>query len=349
MRFFIATRKSIYRICFLASIFLVTALMVVSCQDDDPPSTQKAESSVFYDNPAEASLITSDIALFWNVYDQSNNDFQPTTFKTDYFDAGTEALELFFDAKIKNVNNLTNNLNNVGLNSYYKAIRENSLNLDAVTAEIYNGFTRLKELYPGAVYSDVVFVIGALATGGTVVRNGQMVIGTEMFSKDETTPLDGLNHWQKEVVKDQSFLTSIVIHELIHVQQANHNLNSQGILAKKTLLDRAVTEGVADYITFLVLGDFFNEFIHDFANPIEANLWDEFKAEMGGNDIANWLYNASNTTVDRPADLGYYIGFKMAEYYYDKTPNKAEAIRRLIELKSGSELLTVSEYDKKFD
>ncbi len=328
-------------------ILILMFVIVASCKEDDEQPINKQPT--FYDNPEDASIITSDIALFWQIYDASSNTFEPTAFKSDYFDAGTTALRLFFESKIKNVTKLTSNLNNVGINDYYKAIRSNTENLNDISTELLNGFKTLKTKYPDAVFSDVVFVIGALSTGGTVVKNGQMVIGTEMFSKDDDTPLNALNYWQKQVVRDRSFLSSIVIHELMHVQQARHNLDGSGLLSKNTLLDRAVNEGVADFVTFLVLGNFFNDFIHDFANPIEQTLWEEFKVDMEGTDISAWLYNAGSATADRPGDLGYYVGFKMAEYFYQKQSNKDDALKTLLELDSGDQLLILSEYDKKFD
>lgn len=342
-------RRLIYRLPLKTLLFfgvLIVVLHFTGCGDDQPGPSESAIT--FFNNPTEASIITSDIDLFWKVYDESNSNYSASIFRTSYFEAGTEALELFFTQKVKNASKLTNVLSDPGINKYYEAIRPNTENLNNATDDIYMAFNDLKALYDEAVFSDIVFVIGALSTGGTLVKNGQMVIGSEMFVKDDNTPLEGLPLWQSQVVRDKSFLVSIVIHELIHVQQANVNRSGNGILSKNTLLDKAVTEGVADFVTDIVLGKFFNQFIHDYGNPREKELWEEFELEMNGNQHNNWLYNFGSST-DRPGDLGYYIGYKVAEYFYDQQQDKITALKTILELESGKQLLAISKYDTKFD
>lgn len=325
----------------LSAVFL----LAVGCSSED----EQPVSDSFYDNLEDVSVITSDISLFWKVFDAAEDSFDAETFQNDYFRSGTEALELFFDQKVKNASKLSNVLNNPDIRNYYLDVRPNTENLDNAANQVFSGFSKLKQLYSEAVFSDIVFVIGALSTGGTVVKNGQMVIGTEMFSVDENTPLGGLNDWQRTVVKNQAFLPSIIIHELIHVQQFRLTLETgNSILNGKSLLDQSLSEGIADFVTDLILGSFFNDFIHEFANPVEADLWKEFELEMNGTDVSRWLYNGSNFG-DRPGDLGYYIGYKIAEHFYDKADDKPAALKTILEVRNGEDFLTLSGYADKFD
>ena len=326
-------------------VFIAVFLLTTGCDNDDNPAPTPY---LFYDNPEEASMITSDIALFWKTFDASGSNFTSPTFRNDYFWSGTEALGLFFEQKIKNASKLSNILNDPAIRDYYLGVRANTENLENTTNEIFSGFFRLKQLYDEAVFSDIVFVIGALSTGGTVVKNGQMVIGTEMFSTDDNTPLDGLNEWQRKVVRNQTFLSSIVIHELIHVQQFRIKLETgDSIVDGNSLLDQALSEGIADFVTYLVLGRFFNDFIHDYADPIEADLWKEFESEMEGTNVSRWLYNGSNSG-GRPGDLGYYLGYKIAEHFYNQSSDKTAALKTILEVRDGQQFLALSGYRDKF-
>ncbi|MDN5214307.1 DUF2268 domain-containing putative Zn-dependent protease [Fulvivirgaceae bacterium BMA12] len=326
-------------------MLLALLWLLTGCGDDDTGTTPVQ----FYNNPLDASIVTSDIPLFWKTFDAAGNSFTAEVFKKDYFDVGTEALALFFEQKIKNASKLSNNLNSPGVRDYYLGIRENTENLEAATDDIYAGFSQLKQLYEEAVFSDIVFVIGALSTGGTVVKNGQMVIGTEMFAIDDNTPLDGLNSWQRSVVRNRTFLPSIVIHELVHVQQMRiANERGSSILTGRTLLDLSLAEGSADFITDLVLGEFFNDFIHDYADPIEQDLWREFEPEMSNTNTTRWLYNGANAG-NRPGDLGYYVGYKIAEHFYNQSGDKTAAIKSILEIQNGQDFLVLSGYASKFD
>ena len=323
----------------------VMFLLAAGCSSEDAEPV----SDLFYENPEDVSVITSDVSLFWKVFDASENSFDAETFRIDYFGSGTKALGLFFDQKVKNASKLSNVLNNPDIRNYYLDVRPNTENLDNATSQVFSGFSRLKQLYSEAVFSDIVFVIGALSTGGTVVKNGQMVIGTEMFSVDENTPLAGLNEWQRTVVKNQTFLPSIIIHELIHVQQFRLTMEAgNSIVNGKSLLDQSLSEGIADFVTDLILGSFFNDFIHEFADPIEADLWKEFELEMNGTDVSRWLYNGLNLG-DRPGDLGYYIGYKIAEHFYNKADDKTAALKTILEVRNGEDFLALSGYADKFD
>jgi uncharacterized protein YjaZ len=68
---------------------------------------------------------------------------------------------------------------------------------------------------------------------------------------------------------------------------------------------------------------------------------------MDGKKLNNWLYNGSQAK-DRPADLGYYVGYKICEAYYRNASNKRQAIKDILELKDFRQFLQASKYDEKF-
>ena len=65
----------------------------------------------------------------------------------------------------------------------------------------------------------------------------------------------------------------------------------------------------------------------------EAELWAEFRERMHGTDYSGWLYG--DPPGERPADLGYFIGYRIAQAYYEKAGDKQAAVREIIR---GAEL-----------
>ena len=80
----------------------------------------------------------------------------------------------------------------------------------------------------------------------------------------------------------------------------------------------------------------------------ECSLINDFKADLESDpkDYTNWLYNGGKMK-DRPADLGYFIGYKIAETYYQKQIDKSEAIRHLLNKKKYRKIYKESDYLEK--
>lgn len=103
-------------------------------------------------------------------------------------------------------------------------------------------------------------------------------------------------------------------------------------------------EGGADFIGSLSSGGNINAWIATWALPREAALFAEFKTSMHGTDVSRWLYNQGSPPPDRPGDLGYFIGYRIAEAYYNKAADKTAALRDIIEMRDADDFLTRSGY-----
>jgi len=42
-----------------------------------------------------------------------------------------------------------------------------------------------------------------------------------------------------------------------------------------------------------------------------------------------WLYNS---TPEKPADLGYWVGYRIVKSYYQRSPDKRQAIREILQM-----------------
>jgi hypothetical protein len=116
--------------------------------------------------------------------------------------------------------------------------------------------------------------------------------------------------------------------------------------ANKNLLEQSLIEGGADFVGERSSGGNINGRLWSFAIPNEHSLWQEFTAAMHGTDVSQWLYNqgSSTATSTRPGDLGYFIGYRIAEAYYLKQADKTAALRDIIEMKDADDFLARSGY-----
>lgn len=290
-------------------------------------------------DPNDAKLITSDIQNFWRAYDQAKPDNQVEVFEREYLKRGSDGLQDFIKLRITSADALVKTINRNP--KYYASIRESTQRVEAMQTKIRACFYALKYLYSEAVFPDVYFVIGRMSSGGTLSNRG-LLIGTEMHGRTARTPEDELSDWLKQVLRPIEDVPYIVAHELIHYQQ------KYGLQLKNSLLYQSVKEGSADFIAELISGGTINPHLHAYGNPKEKQLWEEFRQEMDGTNFNKWLYNGFNIK-DRPADLGYYIGYKIVESYYNQMKDKKQAIKDILEIKDFALFLKDSGYESKFN
>jgi hypothetical protein len=287
-------------------------------------------------DPDSALLITSDIPGFWRVFDKASLKDAAELFQSEYIDPGTAGLHDFLKSRIQNGRYLAGTI--AARPRYYAAIRGSTLAVDqtpAIKEAIRASFRRLKEIYPVAVFPDVYFLIGRMNSAGTVSSSG-LLIGVEMNARSESTPVDELTDWERAVTGQIANLPNIVAHELIHIQQPHGS-------AKTTLLQQALSEGGADFMGEMISSGIINRLQRNYGDAHEQVLWTEFRKEMLGTDISRWMFQGDRAK-DRPADLGYYIGYKICEAFYRRAIDKREAVRRILQITDSEGFLRESGY-----
>ena len=291
----------------------------------------------FSGDPDAAKLITTDVENFWRCYDKAAPENLAEVLERDYLKPGSPGLKDFLRLRITDADALARTVS--AAPKYYASIRESTLRVPALEKRIRASFYALKHLYPDAVFPDVYFVIGRMNSGGTTSARG-LLIGTEMFARTPKTPDAELTEWHKQVLVAVENLPLIVAHELIHFQQKHPRER------KSSLLAQSVIEGGADFLGELISGDHINRHLHAYGNEREVALWNEFRKEMDGNKASGWLYNGADTK-GRPADLGYYVGYKVVESYYAQALDKRSAIKEILTIEDFSKFLKASGYEEK--
>jgi hypothetical protein len=314
----------------LATVFSVNS---ISGQDNKPAELISSR------NPEKAQIVTSDIALFWRAYDMAKPENNLIIYRDEYLKKGSVGLQEFLRSKIGNSCNLVTAID--AAPNYYAALRVQSAKVENYKPQMLSSFKKLKEIYPDAVFPNVYFLVGRMSASGTVTYKG-LLIGVEMYGKTDDASLAELSGWKKASVDRIEEIPFIVAHELVHYQQ-KYGLDGSEL----SLLGRSLHEGSADFIGELIAGGNINRQLHEYANPREKQLWLEFKKEMNNTDTSNWLYQGDKAK-DKPADLGYYVGYKIAESYYHRAKDKKQAIKDILDIKDFNGFLKASGYDEKF-
>lgn len=163
----------------------------------------------------------------------------------------------------------------------------------------------------------------AVSLANVYTHPTELLIGTEMSSRDPSTPMDGLTAWHKAVIGQVADLPHIVAHEIIHTQQPP-------LTGRKTLLAATRQEGGADFLSELISGRHIINPAYAYGDAHRAALWAAFAKAMDSTNTSGWLFQGEKTPPGVPADLGYWMGYRITKAYYDRATDKAAAVRAIL-------------------
>ncbi|MEM1057321.1 MAG: DUF2268 domain-containing putative Zn-dependent protease [Bacteroidota bacterium] len=299
------------------------------------------ESSAQSTHPDSSRIVTDDIGRFWEATDRLGPDATQQdslrAFFEGYYLPASPGLRDFIQYRMGSLYDLIDQIN--AHPAYYASIRESTLRAASFDDEIRAAYYALDSLYDASVFPDTYIQIGVMNSGGTYTED-RLLIGAEMYGLTPETPMDELSNWHKAVLKPVEELPHIVAHELVHYQQ--HYPDSV-----RTLLSQSIREGAADVIAEIISGQHVNAHVHAWADPREPELWAEFRERMHGDEFTGWLYGGDREE-GRPADLGYWMGYKIVRAYYDRAEDKRAAIREILTIEDFGAFLAQSGYASRF-
>ena len=288
-------------------------------------------------DPEKVKFVTSDIQNFWRAYDLATKETDKTkrvaVFQAEYIDKGSPGLKDFLRLRIKSAETLVGTIDRMP--KYYASICPETLQVQRMEKRMRAAFNKFKSIYPGAVFPDVYFLIGVLNSGGTTGPSG-LLIGTEMYGKTAKTPMDELSAWLKVVLASVDNVPGIVAHESCHYNQ-NYNTGPD----QRHLLGKSLQEGACDTIGELISGRNINEHLKVYGKTHDEEIWRDFEADMYKPDISKWMYNAF-AAKDRPADLGYYIGYLITQAYYRNAKDKRQAVHDILNIQDARKFYEAS-------
>ncbi|MBU2947040.1 DUF2268 domain-containing putative Zn-dependent protease [Zobellia uliginosa] len=284
------------------------------------------------------TIETSDIPNFWKAYDSIQNSAEKAkVFSELYLDKASEPFKkmIALSGDIRNPENYLSSFEEYP--KFWNSLRNPTLELQNIESEIIECFSRVKELYPNFKPGDVCIFIGVRSIQASVPNNGNLIfMGGELNLQFDKIDLSEFK--PGETFPYQNSIKSTIVHETIHLQQKGD---------VETLLGQAIHEGSADFLAELFLNEPYKSQAYIYGRKNEEKLWIEFAKEMDSADISNWFYIESGKK-DRPADLGYFIGYMISQSYYEKAMDKNKAIQEIIEVTDFEKFLETSGYADKF-
>lgn len=268
-------------------------------------------------SPDEAELVYSDLERFARVAEQ-----EPAAFGSAYLEGGSRGLAAYAE-----MYQLTEEVLQTSIAEHpetYDAPLDLLAGVKAQEPAVRATFERFESLYPGAIYPPTWYLVGGRRAGGA---NG--AVGILIAAE--------LHHDRMDEI------SCLVAHELTHF---NHATRAPFAYAREwNNLARAIKEGAADFMAERTAGCHTNETAHAWGLRHEAEIWEEFRETLDSHDTGEWFW-AQPSDPERPRDLGYFIGYRIVQSYFDGQPNEEDAIRRIMTISDFEQFLAESGYER---
>ena len=271
-----------------------------------------------------AEIRTSDVDLFYGIYDAAGGAPSADALQHDYIDAGSDGVRQFVPDRIKSAEAFAKTI--AGNPTVYINVRACMAALPAVRARLAQVFKKLAALDPEAVFPPVTILIGRNNSGGTTGSSG-VLIGLEVVCRSD---------WLQPRIEDR--LVHLIAHEYAHLQQFPKGGEDT---TPGSVLKQSLVEGGAELIAELTSGEASESHLQRWTKGREREIGEAFLADVDSIDRKAWLYNGVGTP-EKPGDLGYWVGYCICKSYYTKARDKRAAIKTLLELKDPKKILADS-------
>jgi hypothetical protein len=263
---------------------------------------------------ASAAVVIEDVARFYRLYDDT--DGQPTAerLQRDYLDAGSEGLRHFAQRRRVTGARIADTL--AKRPQLYANARRCMEVLPHVQARLRRALRRLGELYPEAQRPPVTIVVGPGKPVGIGYPDTGLQIGLEALCAVD---------WMNPDLEDR--FVHVIAHEYAHVQLAPETAN----LEQGTVLERSLTEGAAEFVAELISGSVAYAHFGPITRGREQEIETAFLADMASTDASRWL---DNSTMEKPGDLGYWVGYRIVKAYYQRAPDKRRALGEILRMRN---------------
>ena len=267
-------------------------------------------------------IVTSDVALFYKVYDAAGGHPTADQLQHGYLDKGSDGLHVL--AKARNVTGARIAETLAKRPQIYVSAKKCMAVLPRVKARLELDFHKLDELYPEAIFPPVTIAIGR----GKPVGIGSPLTGVQIG-------LEALcaTAWMNPDVEERFVHT--IAHEYVHVQQPHALVDDE----HPTVLEASIIEGAAEFVGELISGAPGYTYFGPLTKGREKEIETAFTADEDKTNLSHWLYNS---TPEKPADLGYWVGYRICKSYYEHSPDKRAAVRDIIQMTDPRAFLTKS-------
>lgn len=267
---------------------------------------------------------TADVDRFFLVYEAAGGKPSAEVLQRDYLDPSSEGLKTFARLRRVTAERIADAIAKEP--ATYANARRCAAHLPRATARLSAALTKLRRAYPQTTEAPIYIVIGRGRPVGVGDASGAYV------------GLEALCAWTTPNPDEEDRLVYVLTHEYVHVQQSSANPK----LDETTVLGAALVEGTAEFLTELTAGAVAYQHLSKLAAgreaEFEAGFLDDIDTKAEG---SRWVYNGQGT-AERPGDLGYWVGYRIAKAYYLRAKDKRAAVRELIALRDPKAILAES-------
>lgn len=296
------------------------------------------------ERPEDVVFITEDLPRFWAAYDAGGREGSEAAFQARYLDSASAGLREMASKRSITAASLASLM--LRAPRYFAALRAEAPMLHAghpLLSQLRANFRRVEQLFPDATYPPVTFLIGRFTNGGTIGERG-LLIALEFHGADVRAPADELSAFGRANQLSLSVdLPAMVAHEHAHTMQVA--MQTTAANEGSSLLARSLSEGVAEFVADLTAGRPLFRTRYAVWQSREAEFWSAFRAERTSPDVSRWLFNQVRATPEWPGDLGYFIGYRIAQAYFARATNAEAALRTLLATRDAEAILRESGYD----
>lgn len=281
------------------------------------------------DDPGKVKFYYDDLHNFLAAFQKINAGADlAETLKTEYLDKASPALKNYMEDKEFDLKDFVEKFDSY--KESYATLPEAPKQLAGQEENIRAALAGMKKILPRAVFLPVYYLVGI--TGGLHAEPSEVGIRLAISRLGSPERLSKLH--------------VLVVHETVHVQQflaigmdEYHRIYED----KQSLLAVSVREGVAEYLTYLITGEYSKQDVFDYIKKDEKGIWERFKSEMRNREFGDWLF-AAPKDPGQPRDLGYIMGALIVESYYKNAADKEKALEEILKITDYEGFLAESRY-----
>ncbi|MDT7812416.1 MAG: hypothetical protein QOJ42_2332 [Acidobacteriaceae bacterium] len=141
--------------------------------------------------------------------------------------------------------------------------------------------------------------------------------------------------WLNPNVEDR--FVHVIAHEYAHVQQVPALVDDE----HPTVLELSLVEGAAELTAELISGEVAYSQLSASTEGREKEIETAFVSDDNKTDLSKWL---NNSTLEKPGDLGYWVGYRIVKSYYQHASDKRQAFREILEMTDPKAFLSKSDW-----
>ena len=295
-----------------------------------PVSGQQELTSHVTRDPAAAEFVLTDVKNFVRATNAIARGADPSiALQKEYFDQASPGLEMFVEKYDLTLERLLTAIEEhpdayERIPGLLRALRDQEPSYRATLADI-------QRIIPSAVFPPTYFVV----SGHWGINSGSI-----------EGPLLSIEKNTAESIRDGD-IESTLVHEMVHIQQLAATGEEYFAIfsgEERTLLALSVREGASTYFAELITGGSEHKNrARDYYLAHEAELWAAFHADMLGLEMGEWLWEEPSDP-DVPQDLGYAIGARIVEAFYESASDKGVAAQAVMSITDYPDFLARSGY-----